>query len=111
MIVGGGGTANSKSYALSLDSKISVPECLASIPDFPLNGYEPESAVLSDGSPFVCSSLGELIFLNKYLSCRKLTRFSLQIQIAGASNTTTLAWTGTRLQRNPSKDLSILVST
>jgi len=58
MIVGGSRAngRSGKSYALSLDSEVPVPQCLSSIPDFPLDGYEPESTVLPDGSPFVCSS-------------------------------------------------------
>ena len=63
MIVGG--TASHKSYALSLDSEVSVPECLASIPDFPSHSYEPEFAVLPDGTPLVCSSIGEPISVNQ----------------------------------------------
>ena len=112
-IAGGSQTSGTsrKSYALSLDSEVQVPECLASIPDFPLDGYEPESAVLSDGSPFVCSSAGELLFFNNQVCSMKLPRSPLQIAIADATNTTTLAWTGSRLRRSPSKDFSILVST
>ena len=106
MIVGG--TAGPQSYALSLDSEVPVPECLSSIPDFPLNGYEPESAVLPSGVPLVCSAAGKLIY-NGHLTCKKLQSSSLQMRIAGATNTTTLAWTGMRLQRSQSKGLSIQV--
>ena len=74
MIVGG--TAGPKSYALSLDSEVPVPECLSSIPDFPLNGYEPEFTVLPDGTPLVCSSIGEHNnSLNMNLSCKKLASY------------------------------------
>ena len=99
MIVGG--TAGPQSYALSLDSEVPVPECLSSIPDFPLNGYEPESVGLPSGVPLMCSSIGGLISQNKHRVVRNYqVPHSLQMLIAGATNTTSLAWTGIQLQRS-----------